>query len=208
MSFTIRSEDILGVPDFLLIEGGKDRHAMLSPQLLELLRDRWRIARPQVWLFPTTGRPTKSGVYAGGLLLRDFSGVRRSSGLMTSLMVLVATRVLSAVVSSFACPKRSWITRISMFCSSRCVAKLGMRGDALGDLGHLGRRVAGAIELTRRHRVDRVKPVEVADCIWGPLDWMFTESPEGRARGVRWPLNIAGGERSCRGQTLAAARYL
>ena len=25
---------------------------MLSPQLLELLRDWWRIARPRVWLFP------------------------------------------------------------------------------------------------------------------------------------------------------------
>jgi integrase/recombinase XerD len=33
-------------------KGGKDRHAMLSPQLLDLLRDWWRIARPQVWLFP------------------------------------------------------------------------------------------------------------------------------------------------------------
>jgi integrase/recombinase XerD len=33
-------------------KGGKDRHAMLSPQLLELLRDWWRIARPQAWLFP------------------------------------------------------------------------------------------------------------------------------------------------------------
>ena len=33
-------------------KGRKDRHAMLSPQLLELLRDWWRIARPQVWMFP------------------------------------------------------------------------------------------------------------------------------------------------------------
>ena len=33
-------------------KGGRTRHAMLSPQLLELLRDWWRIARPQVWLFP------------------------------------------------------------------------------------------------------------------------------------------------------------
>src|SRR6516162_3189875 len=33
-------------------KGRKDRCAMLSPQLLELLRDWWRIARPQVWLFP------------------------------------------------------------------------------------------------------------------------------------------------------------
>ena len=39
------------------------------------------------------GRPITAGVYAGGLLPPDFSGVRRSSGLMTSLMVLVATRV-------------------------------------------------------------------------------------------------------------------
>ncbi len=33
-------------------KGCKDRHAMLSPQLLELLRDWYRISRPQVWLFP------------------------------------------------------------------------------------------------------------------------------------------------------------
>jgi integrase/recombinase XerD len=33
-------------------KGHKDRHAMLSPVLLELLRDWYRIARPRGWLFP------------------------------------------------------------------------------------------------------------------------------------------------------------
>jgi integrase/recombinase XerD len=37
-------------------KGRKDRFAMLSPQLLELLRDWWRIARPKVWLFPGRDR--------------------------------------------------------------------------------------------------------------------------------------------------------
>ncbi|HYN64466.1 MAG TPA: tyrosine-type recombinase/integrase, partial [Candidatus Limnocylindrales bacterium] len=33
-------------------KGRKDRYAMLSPLLLALLRDWYRIARPRVWLFP------------------------------------------------------------------------------------------------------------------------------------------------------------
>ncbi|MDX2288892.1 MAG: tyrosine-type recombinase/integrase [Hyphomicrobiaceae bacterium] len=33
-------------------KGRKDRHALLSPQLLELLRAWWLQGRPQVWLFP------------------------------------------------------------------------------------------------------------------------------------------------------------
>ena len=34
-------------------KGQRDRYVMLSPQLLELLRDWWQAARPQVWLFPS-----------------------------------------------------------------------------------------------------------------------------------------------------------
>ena len=37
-------------------KGKKDRFAMRSPQLLELLRDWWRIARPTVWMFPGRDR--------------------------------------------------------------------------------------------------------------------------------------------------------
>jgi len=36
-------------------KGSRDRKAMLSPGLLELLRDYWREARPEGWLFP--GKP-------------------------------------------------------------------------------------------------------------------------------------------------------
>ena len=33
-------------------KGQRDRYVMLSPQLLELLRQWWRAARPRAWLFP------------------------------------------------------------------------------------------------------------------------------------------------------------
>ena len=39
-------------------KGMKDRYVMLSPKLLEILREWWRVERPQHWLFPgdTTGQ--------------------------------------------------------------------------------------------------------------------------------------------------------
>ena len=33
-------------------KGRKDRFAMLSPMLLDILREWWRIGRPCAWLFP------------------------------------------------------------------------------------------------------------------------------------------------------------
>ena len=40
-------------------KGQKDRYVMLSPQLLDLLRDWWRAARPQAWLFPGQRGPAR-----------------------------------------------------------------------------------------------------------------------------------------------------
>jgi site-specific recombinase XerD len=61
-------------------KGRKDRFAMLSPQLLELLRDWYRIARPQVWLFPgqdptnhLTARQLNRAVHAAA----DIAGIRK-----------------------------------------------------------------------------------------------------------------------------------
>lgn len=43
-------------------KGRKDRYVMLSPRLLDILRDYWRAARPQQWLFPgeLPGQPITS----------------------------------------------------------------------------------------------------------------------------------------------------
>jgi integrase/recombinase XerD len=46
-------------------KGGKDRYAMLSPRLLEILRAYWKRARPSLWLFP--GQEPGSHVSRGAL---------------------------------------------------------------------------------------------------------------------------------------------
>jgi len=46
-------------------KGQKDRYVMLSPRLLEILREWWRLEKPKPWLFPgdIPGRPiTRSAV--------------------------------------------------------------------------------------------------------------------------------------------------
>ncbi|MBY3502827.1 tyrosine-type recombinase/integrase [Rhizobium laguerreae] len=51
----LRVRDIDGERGIIRVEhgkGGKDRNVMLSAQLLAILRVYWRLARPEVWLFP------------------------------------------------------------------------------------------------------------------------------------------------------------
>ena len=51
----LKVSDIDSERMMLRVEQGKgqpDRDVMLSPQLLQLLREWWKAARPQVWLFP------------------------------------------------------------------------------------------------------------------------------------------------------------
>jgi len=59
-------------------KGGKDRKAMLSPGLLELLRDYWREARPQGWLFP--GKP-KINPISPRQLNRAFTSAKHMAGI-------------------------------------------------------------------------------------------------------------------------------
>jgi integrase len=61
-------------------KGQRDRYVMLSPQLLGLLHDWWRAARPQVWLFPgqnpinpMTPRQLNRAVHAA----KDLAGISK-----------------------------------------------------------------------------------------------------------------------------------
>lgn len=59
-------------------KNGKDRKAMLSPSLLELLRDYWREARPEGWLFP--GKP-KINPLSPRQLNRAFTSAKHMAGI-------------------------------------------------------------------------------------------------------------------------------
>lgn len=60
---TLRLDDIESAPDRMCIKvsqgkGAKQRYTLLSPHLLEHLRQYWRAFRPQKWLFPSrNGKP-------------------------------------------------------------------------------------------------------------------------------------------------------
>jgi integrase/recombinase XerD len=59
-------------------KGGKDRKVMLSPGLLNLLRDYWREARPEGWLFP--GNP-KINPISSRQLNRAFTSAKHTAGI-------------------------------------------------------------------------------------------------------------------------------
>jgi site-specific recombinase XerD len=61
-------------------KGQRDRYVVLSPQRLELLREWWHAARPQVWLFPgqnpinpMTARQLNRAVHAA----KDLAGISK-----------------------------------------------------------------------------------------------------------------------------------
>lgn len=65
----------------ILVDEGKndkDRKAMVSPALLDLLRDYWREARPQGWLFP--GKP-KIMAQSPRQLNRAFTSAKHMAGI-------------------------------------------------------------------------------------------------------------------------------
>ena len=59
-------------------KGSKERYTILSPRLLAILREYWKIARPKEWLFPGQGRsPCLSPETARGV----FRAARNRAGL-------------------------------------------------------------------------------------------------------------------------------
>ena len=83
-------------------KGRKDRFAMLSPELLELLRDWYRIARPAVWLFP--GRDLMLP-----MTTRQFTRAVHAAANIAKIKKRVTPHTLRHYAESRIMPSRLWI---------------------------------------------------------------------------------------------------
>lgn len=79
-------------------KGGKDRQAMLSPSLLDVLRQYWRESRPEGWLFlglPKIQPLSPRQLTRGFMAAKDMAGITKPAMLHT-LRHGVATHLLEA----------------------------------------------------------------------------------------------------------------
>jgi len=67
-------------------KGAKDRYTMLSPQLLQTLRDYWLLYRPHIWLFPNSSGSGPIDIKVAQRIYgvaRDKAGLGREGGIHT-----------------------------------------------------------------------------------------------------------------------------
>jgi integrase len=80
-------------------KGSKDRHVMLSPQLLQILRAYWRLARPGRWLFEAIERRKFKPLPAERFVIAN--GSRRGS---------ISTTTSRSTATSTRC-RTGWCTK-------------------------------------------------------------------------------------------------
>lgn len=95
-------------------KSGEDRDKMLSPRLLELLREYWKTERPADWLFPGKRRNRSVTIESAR---HAFRSARDAVGL--PLEMLCSTPV--GVIDWFTCPHR-----ISVLCRAECSTPVGV----------------------------------------------------------------------------------
>lgn len=81
-------------------KGGKDRYTLLTPSLLEVLREYWKQDRPTDWLFPggVPGRPiTAKAAWRAYAAAKRRAGIKRAGGIHV-LRHCFATHLLEAGV--------------------------------------------------------------------------------------------------------------
>lgn len=101
----LERSDIESAPDRMCLKvrqakGGKDRYTLLSPRLLDVLRQYWRLYRPRRWLFPNAAGDGPMGVETAQRMYwaaRDAAGIAPAGGIH-SLRHAFATHLLEAGV--------------------------------------------------------------------------------------------------------------